>query len=496
MTAIAFPAGTDGRKLLAPLNSAAWEHSAEYRRAVTRTSPLLFAITYFPQHLSSAQTKGAMSFSRLHLDIAAGARRWVRNEPLREAWIAPRGAAKSTWLFLILPLWALAHGHRRHFLAFAHSGPQATQHMANLRMELDTNDLLCHDFPDLAPLARVRGARDNGSTVTLKSGAMIAARGADATSLGLKSGSGDRPDLIVLDDLEPDESNYSTAAKGKRLATLTQTILPMNEQAVVQLAGTVTMHGSITHDLVRAALGESTEPWIAEERFVPRYYPAIVTDPDTGAERSLWPQRWSLSYLQSIRHTRSYALNFDNRPGSSAEGGSYWSRDLFRYDPPFVPVRYVMSLDVAVTSGEKSDMYAIAIVGIDISGRRAVVEHVWAGRVSPAAFKQRVHRLLANPRNRSLLAVVLEANNGGDTWREILEPMPRGVTLDLFRVHARKQTRLKAALARYEDGAVWHARPFRELEDQACAYPDVAHDDLLDAVAAGLRYVFTGSAKG
>lgn len=118
------------------------QHLGDRRSArigATRNSPLLFAFVYLRPHLRD--DTGRLSLSAFHLDMAQFARRWMApvDEPgsERSAWIAPRGCGKSTWLFLILPMWAAAHGHRKFAAAFAHSGPQAEQHLSTFRNELD-----------------------------------------------------------------------------------------------------------------------------------------------------------------------------------------------------------------------------------------------------------------------------------------------------------------------------------------------------------------------
>ena len=67
------------------------------------------------------------------------------------------------------------------------------------------------------------------------------------------------PDLLILDDIEPHEARYSAALAANRLATLREAILPLNIYAHVILVGTVTMQGSIVHQIVRYSRGEVDE---------------------------------------------------------------------------------------------------------------------------------------------------------------------------------------------------------------------------------------------
>jgi hypothetical protein len=91
---------------------------------------------------------------------------------------------------------------------------------------------------------------DHQALYLAKSGVAFQARGVDTMNLGTKVGTL-RPDLLLLDDVEKDEGNYSIHQKQDRLKTILQAIFPMNINAVVEFAGTTTMYGSIMHDLVR-----------------------------------------------------------------------------------------------------------------------------------------------------------------------------------------------------------------------------------------------------
>lgn len=481
--------------------------SSSYRRAATRHDPLLFALVYFPQHLRSPATGGRVTFADAHLEWCRRAREWAvpTTGPgdSRHAEIAPRECGKSSWWFLIIPLWAAAHKHVAFIAAFAHSTGQAETHLSSIKNELDHNDLLRSDYPDLC----TPGRRRSGTTVAdrqgmlhQKSGFTFAARGIDAASLGLKVDE-HRPDVLLLDDIEPDESQYSADQASKRLRTLIDAVLPMNLWARVVLIGTVVMTGSIVHQLVRAAAGDPPD-WVVDERFTAHHIQPIITR-DDGSERSVWPAKWPLGMLAEIRHTRSYKKNFANDP-MGADGG-YWTDSDFRYEQPAGVTGQVLSVDPTVTTKRTSDLAGVAVIGlvparavVDVHGRRrweparCVVEDAWELRLVGEALRQHLIGILA--RHPLVRVILVESNQGGENWHSILHHMP--VPVRIMHQSAKKEVRAADCLNHYQRGRVVHAKRIPRLEEQMVAFPKAAHDDMVDSVVGCVNRLLAPTKAG
>ncbi|MFF1554997.1 hypothetical protein ACFVX3_28660 [Rhodococcus erythropolis] len=220
--------------------------SSEGRRLLTRTDPLLFSVVYLSHSIRFEGQEP--SFSQFHLDLAEYAKSWMQTDSQRDCWIAPREAGKSQWLFKILPLWAASHGHLKFIAAFSDAGSQATDHLDSFKFELDHNNLLRKDYPDLCK-PRMRGAvkryvSQSNEQIQQANGFSFSAKGIDAKSLGMKIGD-QRPDLILLDDIEPTESNYSVNEAEKRKRTMLDGIFYLGSRAKIVIVGTTTMPGSI-----------------------------------------------------------------------------------------------------------------------------------------------------------------------------------------------------------------------------------------------------------
>ncbi|MDH6679888.1 putative phage terminase large subunit-like protein [Rhodococcus sp. LBL1] len=215
------------------------------RRLLTSNDPLLFAVLYLSHHLE--EPGQPPSLAQFHLDLAEYAKTWP-TEPGRDCWIAPRKSGKTTWLFLLLPLWAAAHGHVRFIAAFSDSASQASDHLDTFKKELDQNVLIRKDYPDLCrPMMRgavKRYVSQSNEQIQQANGFSFSAKGVESKSLGMKIGAL-RPDLILLDDIEPNESNYSVHEAEKRKRTILDSIFYLNERARVVIVGTTTMSNSI-----------------------------------------------------------------------------------------------------------------------------------------------------------------------------------------------------------------------------------------------------------
>ncbi len=458
----------------------------EGRRILTRLDPLAFALVYLRDHIKDEH--GHVTLSAVHEDWIQQATTWVRpvdtNKGSRDAYIAPRSMGKSTWWQLILPMWAAAHEHIRYIAAFSASATQAKQKLRDFKTELDNNLLLRADYPGLCtPARRSSGVSDaDRQDMYISSGGFaFSAHGADSEILGMKVRH-TRPDLLILDDIEPDESSYTPYLKKKRLTTVQDAILALNLKARVILVGTVTMPGSIIHDLVKHATGRDTEAWIAEEQFRAHHYRPILMRPD-GTEFSVWPEKWSMDFLNQERHFRSFAKNFDNDP--MGYDGKYWSREDFRYGDLPTVTHTLLAVDPAVTAKKSSDYTGLAVVGYSASEKKCLIKHAVQVKLIGKDLRDHVIGILEEfPEIRRLL---VEVNQGGDLWKDVFHHLPN-VHVVTRTSKASKEVRFAQGLDWWQRGRVIHAQKIPVLEEQAVGFPDAAYDDVIDAAVAGVQY--------
>ena len=213
---VAVPAPPRG--LTAAAVGAARTDAARRRHAA---DPLAFAADCLPAHFHLPVPPSAFhldmlgAFARLRAEGAAG-------RSVREVHEAPRSWAKSTYAATLLPMLACClpeiYGLRYLVLARARTG-LAEEDVEALRRLLESD-------PVRAVYGDLRGRTWNRGLIVTSGGVRVQAAGLDQANRGLRDpATGDRPDLVVIDD--PDKDAQSRAVRGKLRANLKGALLGM-----------------------------------------------------------------------------------------------------------------------------------------------------------------------------------------------------------------------------------------------------------------------------
>lgn len=164
----------------------------------------------------------------------------------------PRGSGKTT-LCEAASLWGIIYGHRRFLVLIGASQELAESMLASIKVELETNDDLFADFPEVTwPVRKLEriGNRASGQiscgnptyigwatdSVTIPtiegskaSGAKIEVRGITGSIRGMKHTTTDgevlRPDVVIIDDPQTDESAASASQNNTRERVLAKAVL-------------------------------------------------------------------------------------------------------------------------------------------------------------------------------------------------------------------------------------------------------------------------------
>lgn len=204
------------------------------RKACTRNFRR-FCSTYFPDSFH-------MQWSEDHKRVIKKIQTAVLSGGLF-AMAMPRGSGKST-LCETAALWAVLYGHRRFPMIIGADAGAATSCLDSIKASIESNELLCDDFPEVCfPVAQLDGSlqRANGQRIdgqrthirwtqnqivlpyvegSAASGSTIRVAGLTGRLRGAKhkllTGEVIRPDLVLLDDPQTDESAKSADQNNTR----------------------------------------------------------------------------------------------------------------------------------------------------------------------------------------------------------------------------------------------------------------------------------------
>ena len=194
--------------------------------------------------------------SRMHEDLFGMLSRVTEQRGQRIAVAAPRGHAKSTVVSLAYILWAILYQHEQFVLVISATKEQAVLLLKNIKDEIQGNELLLEDFPDVCQQPgtgrMLKPWREN--SILLRNGVMIRVLGSGQALRGVRHGP-HRPSLIICDDLENQEHCESAEQRIKLRDWFEKTLLKAGDARTnVVVVGTVLHYDSLLANLTHEKL--------------------------------------------------------------------------------------------------------------------------------------------------------------------------------------------------------------------------------------------------
>ncbi len=186
------------------------------RKGITKANFFMFFHFYFSHYI---QYQPANFQKRIisYLDI--------NNDDLFV--VAFRGSGKSTIVTTAYPIWSILGKQQKKFvIIFCQTKIQAKQHMMNLRTELENNEILKND---LGPFKEESLEWGSQSLVFSKINARITIASTEQSIRGLRHNQ-NRPDLLILDDIEDIASTKTRETRDKTYRWLKSEVIPAGDK--------------------------------------------------------------------------------------------------------------------------------------------------------------------------------------------------------------------------------------------------------------------------
>lgn len=245
------------------------------RRNAAISSLWDFGQTYFA-------SKFYIEAAPVHRDLTTTLEKIIRDGG-NEADVLPRGSAKTTWMEIAV-MWAVFAGLRKFVVLVAGTGDMASGMLDSIKAEIETNEELAEDFPEICfPIRELDGIGIRGKSMTLRAqpkdiplnfewkrgkitfpavpdspalGAVIRPVGIEGNLRGLKHKTPDgktiRPDLVLIDDPQTRESASSPHQVRERLNTINGDILGLagpRKKIAAMVAATIIQRNDVADQL-------------------------------------------------------------------------------------------------------------------------------------------------------------------------------------------------------------------------------------------------------
>lgn len=393
----------------------------------------------------------------------------------------PRGFAKTT-LVNACVIYQILYKLVRFILYISETAPHAEMQLQNVKTQLADNDRIRLLFGNVAPErnAALKWRDDYIETIT---NVTVAARGRGGQIRGLLT-KGNRPDLIICDDIEDEESVKTPEQRKKAKKWLIGTVKPALKK--IGGRGRMVVLGTALHaDSLLMGLKND-----------PTYMSIIFGAIDRDGE-PLWTANMSLVQLEAEKQSfillgelAAYYLEYFNmiRTDDTALFDASMIRYQIMHRTEFAGV--AECCDPAISELTTADFCSFGVTGITTKGGIHVLDFFSKRGMSPSEQIDKFfelhflwlpshHGIESNAYQKSLVFQVkaemfARSQTHGPASYFDIQPITN---------KAAKPLRIKGTLApRYRAGYVTHQRRFPQLETQLIDYPG-KHDDGPDVIA-------------
>lgn len=503
------------------------EALSRQRRAMAATSPRVFAQLYLQHHFRLPE-------STMHRWLFGILEEVTVDRGERVAVAAPRGHAKSTVVSLAYVLWSILYEKEQFVLLVSATQGQAIELLRAIKEELQTNERLIRDFPQVCYPPGSKPApkpwRDNH--ITLRNGIAIKAYGAGQSIRGIKKRQ-HRPSLMIVDDLEEQDHTLSAEQREKLRSWFERTLLKAGDSDTnVVVVGTILHYDSLLANLTEPDDARRVPGWYAHRFRAVREFSdradlwqqweairggrRVYEDlgPERGAKqflednreemlrgtKVLWPEREDYERLMDTRLVEgrvSFQAEKQNEP-LDPEQCLFKESSFIYWDDEFAGpqelirslgsnVRFFGACDPSLGRG-RGDYSAITVLAED---RRTKVLYVIVADIARRMPEQTIERIMEYHKMYSFKAFGVEANQFQELMvrdlRTRLRAVGRHAQIEAMVNSQNKEARIAQLEPIIQQGQLRLSRRHHDLLEQLCVFPQGAHDDGPDALEMAVR---------
>lgn len=412
---------------------------------------------------------------------------------------APRSHAKSTIITHAYTLACLLFRERDYAIIVSETATQSVQFLGDIKKELAENE----DLRALFSVGAFLKDTEDDLICQMEDGHVfrIQAKGAEQKVRGLKW-KAKRPNLIICDDLEGDESVQNKERRDKFKRWFNGALLPCRSSTgIVRIIGTILHLDSLLEGLMpERQLGASRMKFLVSTEL--KQFSTIKLPwksikykaHNEDFSEILWKTRWSKDKLieERERYVRQglgdvYSQEYLNVPLD--ESNTFFRRADFlprKEEDKKKILNYYVTADLAVSTRDRSDYTVFAVAGMDEDGLLHLV-NIIRDRMDSGQIVETILMLykLYKPALFGIEAGAIQKSIGPFLNREMMTTSIF-VPIVLLKPSADKITRARSMQARMRAGACKFdkdAEWYHTFEEELMRFPRDRHDDQVDSWA-------------
>lgn len=415
---------------------------------------------------------------------------------------APRGHSKSTTITVSYTLATVLFRERRYVLLIADTEAQAALFLGTIKQILYDSSQIHQLFGLSITEKGVEFVKDTETDIIVKfqdgHTFRIVAKGAEQKLRGMLW-NGQRPDLIVIDDLLNEELVANKDRRDKLRRWVYGSLIPCRStKGIIRWVGTVmnlddpfcSLMPTETH---KDTIIEPLKVWAKRKKGMWRSVKYMAHTLDYS--KLLWPQRNTIQYFKELRNDfeeqgipEVYACEMLNNPVDDSI--RYFRRGDFL---PMQPedrkknLTYYITADLAISLRDRADYTAIVIGGMDSNGQ-LMIKNCIRERLSGDEI---VATLISLQKIYNPQAVGIEDTQISKALGPYLNKTMQetGVYLNVLALKPHRQdklqrarsiqARMRAGMVKFDKDSDW----WPQFEDECMTFPRARHDDVVDALS-------------
>lgn len=372
-----------------------------------------------------------------------------------------RGGAKSTRAEEAITLEACLRSFKN-CVILGESETRAVERLRSIKHEFNTNPYIEELFGDLG-----EGPAETWmeNKVVLANGVCIQALGRGQSMRGIKH-LDQRPDLLLVDDLEDDESVATPEARAKWLGWFFSVVLPsLDPNARIRVGGT-----PLNPEALLEVAARDVDKWVS------RRVPIKYRDGLSGDWIATWPDRFPMTWIDDKEEEYKrlgLATRFAQEYMCQAEDASQksFTSDLFKVEPKVRTWQAVFAMvDPARTVKNRSATTGFAIWSWE--NRRLVVWDAYGQRWRPDEI---VNEMFSICETYAPVAIGVEEDGLNEFILQPIrqEEVKRGFAIPFKAMRAPKGKIdfIKSLQPFFKAGEVIFAKPVPDLVSQLLSFP-------------------------